>query len=132
MTTPVIKQSMILQAPPEDLFAMFLDAKKHSALTGMPARTTGKAGGGFTAFGGQISGRNLLIVPGRMVVQAWRSSRWKSSDPDSILILQFSKAAGGGRIDLTHVNVPAQDHKGVTEGWRKYYWKPWKAYLARQ
>lgn len=133
MPTPLIKQSIVLRSPAEDLFDMFLDSKRHTALTGgMPARTTPKNGGRFTAFGGQISGRNLLIVPRRMIVQAWRSSMWKASDPDSILILQFSKVAGGGRIDLTHVNVPAQDHKGVAEGWRKYYWKPWKAYLAGQ
>ena len=29
------------------------------------------------------------------------------------------------------VNVPAHDHKGVSQGWRTYYWKPWNAYLAK-
>ncbi len=51
--------------------------------------------------------------------------------PDSILILGFSKAARGGRIALVHVNVPEYDHKGVREGWPKYYWKPWNAYIAQ-
>jgi hypothetical protein len=26
--------------------------------------------------------------------------------------------------------VPQYDHDGVTQGWTKYYWEPWKAYLA--
>jgi len=30
-----------------------------------------------------------------------------------------------------HVGVPAYDHKGVREGWPKYYWKPWKKYLLK-
>ena len=91
-----------------------------------------KPGGTFTAWNGQLRGRNLLIVPNRLIVQAWRATHWKNSDPDSILILRFSKAPGGGQIDLVHVNVPSYDHKGVRQGWPKYYWKPWKKYLAQK
>ena len=130
--TPPIRQSIVLKAPPEELFDTFLDSRKHSAATGMPAKVSRRVGAGFTAFGGALRGRNLLIVSRRMIVQAWRSRQWKASDPDSILVLCFSKARGGGRIDLVHVNVPAHDHKGVTRGWPKYYWAPWKAYLANR
>ena len=77
-----------------------------------------------------LRGRNLLIVPGKMIVQAWRSNHWKKNDADSILILTFSRAGSGGRVDLVHANVPEHDHEGVTEGWKKYYWKPWRSYLA--
>jgi activator of HSP90 ATPase len=131
--TSVIQQTVTLKAPPEVLFDSFLDSKEHTAITGgMPAKVSRRVGGSFTAFGGQIRGRNLLILPKRMIVQAWRSDHWKASDPDSILILCFSKARGGGRIDLTHVNVPAHDRKGVTQGWPTYYWKPWNAHLAKR
>lgn len=44
---------------------------------------------------------------------------------------RFSKAPGGAQIDLVHVNVPRYDHKGVSQGWPKYYWKPWKKYLKQ-
>ncbi len=130
--TRAIQQSVVLKAPPADLFETFLDSKKHTAATGMPAKISRRVGGSFTAFGRQICGRNLVIVPGRMIVQSWRASHWKADDPDSILLLRFSKAASGGRIDLVHINVPEYDHKGVTEGWRKYYWTPWKAYLTKR
>ena len=79
-----------------------------------------------------IYGRNLLVVPDRMIVQSGRSKSWKPADPDAILVVRFSKDPGGGRVDLVHVGVPAYDHKGVSEGWRKYYWKPWKAYLVQR
>src|SRR5208282_2733197 len=128
----VIRQSVNLKASLEELFDTFLDSKKHSAATGAPARISLKAGGSFTAFQGALKGKNLLIVPRRLIVQAWRATHWKSKDPDSILILEFSKAPGGGRIDLVHVNVPLYDRKGVTQGWPNYYWKPWKAYLAKK
>jgi len=77
-----------------------------------------------------IGGRNLALVPNRMIVQSWRSRAFKPSDPDSILIVRFEKASPGARLYLTHVGVPPQDHKGVTQGWPKYYWKPWRKYLA--
>ena len=87
-----------------------------------------KVGGKFTAWNGQLVGRNLVIAPKQMIVQAWRSSHWKVSDPDSILILRFSRpprgGPGAGQIDLAHVGVPQHDHEGVTHGWRKYYWDP--------
>ena len=128
--TPVIQQSVRFRTAPQKLFEMYLDSKKHSKSTGMPARIGRKVGGRFRAFSGMLEGTNLLIVPGKQIVQLWRATHWKTEDW-SILILTFSKAAGGAQIDLVHVGVPAYDQKGVRQGWPKYYWKPWKKYLAK-
>lgn len=130
--TPTIKQTVRFSCAPEVLFEMYMDSAKHSEATGMRARINRKPGGAFTAFEGALWGKNLLIIPNRLIVQAWRSTNFNKSDPDSILILEFRKAAGGSEIEMVHVNVPSQDHKGVTKGWPKYYWKPWKAYLAKR
>lgn len=119
-----------MKANPRELFNTFLDSRKHTALTGAPAKIGKRVGAAFTAFAGQVSGRTLLIVPGRLIVQSWRSKGWKASDSDSILMLEFSKTKGGGRIDLVHVGVPQHDRGGVTVGWKKYYWVPWKRRLA--
>ena len=58
-----------------------------------------------------------------------RASSGKKEDV-SILILCFSDTPRGGRVDLVHVGVPSYDQKGVRNGWRDYYWGPWKKYLA--
>src|SRR5215467_16376626 len=129
--TPVIKQSVTLPASPSALFKTFLNAKLHTAMTGMPANISGKAGAKWRAFGGQIWGRNLLIVPNKLIVQSWRSKHFPKGDPDSILVLAFSGTEQLGRIDLVHVNVSRRDHKGVREGWPKFYWKPWRKYLKK-
>ncbi|HSY58522.1 MAG TPA: SRPBCC domain-containing protein [Terriglobales bacterium] len=128
--TKAIQQSVKFKASPAELFEMYLDSKKHSAATGGLARMSRKLGGKFTAWGNQLSGRNLLILPNKMIVQAWRANHWKASDPDSILVLRFSEAPGGAVVDLVHANVPQHDHRGVSEGWPTYYWKPWKKYIA--
>jgi len=131
MTEPIV-QSVAFKASPEELFEIFTDSKKHSAATGAKASVSAKAGAKFRAFDGMLLGRNLVVVPGRMIVQAWRASHWKDSDLDSILILNFSEVPGGGKIDLVHVGVPQHDHQSVTKGWPLYYWDPWKAYLKGQ
>jgi hypothetical protein len=63
-------------------------------------------------------------------VQAWRSASWKKADPDSILVVRFGKTYGGAAAHLIHVGVPQYDFRGVTQGWKKYYWGPWRKYLA--
>ena len=128
--TQIIRQSVKFTASPADLYELFMDSAKHSAATGMPAQISRKEGGKWSAFKGMIAGRNLVLVPNQMIVQAWRSKGWKAADLDSVLVVRFEKAAGGTTLHLTHVGVPQHDHKGVTLGWRKYYWQPWKKYLA--
>lgn len=131
MTKPIV-QSVAFKCPPEELFAMFTDSKKHTAATGAKASASAKPGAKWSAFDGMISGKNLAVVPGKMIVQAWRASHWHDSDADSVLIVYFSPAKGGGKVEIVHAGVPQHDHKGVTNGWPKFYWNPWKAYLKSQ
>jgi activator of HSP90 ATPase len=129
--TPVIEQSVSFNATPAKLYELFMDSAKHSAATGMPAKVSRKVGGRWSAFGGMILGKNLLLIPNRRIVQAWRSSEWKKADPDSLLVIGFEKAVGSDTtVHLVHVGVPSYDHQGVTQGWVKFYWDPWKVYLA--
>jgi activator of HSP90 ATPase len=107
-----------------------MDSAKHGASTGSPAKISRKVGGKWSAFGGMLVGKNLALLPGRMIVQSWRSTGWKKADPDSVLVVTFEKTKGGATVHLAHIGVPQHDHQGVTQGWPKYYWGPWKAYLA--
>ena len=117
---PIIQQSVRFRVPPHVLFKMYVDSKKLSQSTGAPARISRRVGGRFTAFGGLIEGRNLLIVPGKQVVQLWRAKHWNKEDA-SILVITFSKVAGGAQVDVVHIGVPHYDQKGVCKGWPKYY-----------
>jgi activator of HSP90 ATPase len=127
-----IVQSTRYRASPAALFELYADSKKHSAVIGARAVVSRRAGGRFSAFNGGLVGRNLLVSPGRLIVQTWRSKGWKKSDPDSILVLAFGDAPGGGRVDMVHANVPDRDSATIRSGWVKHYWKPWRVYLARR
>ncbi len=113
------------------LHRMYLSPKLHAAFTGAPVKIGARAGATFEAFGGAISGTILQVIPNRLIVQSWRSTHFYRRDLDSTLVLSFWPEQGGGRIELTHVNVSDSDFAGVSEGWSKYYWTPWREYLIR-
>jgi hypothetical protein len=110
---------------------MYLNPTLHAAFTGAPVAIAARVGATFEAFGGALSGTILQLVPRRLIVQAWRSTNFGKRDIDSTLVLAFSPHGKGGRIELTHVNVAERDFGGVSEGWSKYYFRPWRAYLER-
>ena len=120
-----------LAAPPAEIYETYLDPKQHAALTGAPVEVSRRPGSPFSAFGGQLRGTMLHTVENRLIVQAWRSSGWKESDPDSILILSLEPLGRRGtRVDLLHANLPDHDAAGVSLGWQQYYFIPWRAKLA--
>ena len=129
----VISQSVVLPAPAEHLFEMYIDPEKHAAITGAPVVIGVAPGSRFHAFNGALTGATLQIIPQRLVVQSWRSIKFNEGDPDSTLILAFAPEGTNGRngrIDLIHLDVPAHDYQGVVEGWETHYWRPWRRYLA--
>jgi len=118
-----------LPAPPDKLFDMYLDAASHAAFTGLPVNIEPRAGGAFRAFDGMLFGTILHIQPKKLIVQTWRSASWPATAIDSVLTLTFWPEKDGARIELVHINVAEEDFAGVSQGWDKYYWTPWRAYL---
>jgi activator of HSP90 ATPase len=118
-----------LPAPPDELFDMYLDAAIHAAFTGAPVTIEARAGAPFRAFDGALSGTILHVEPKRLIVQTWRSVHFSSDVIDSVLVLSFWPENDCARIELAQINVADNDFAGVSHGWEKYYWTPWRAYL---
>lgn len=127
-----IQHAVRFSASPDQLFNIYMNSRKHSAAIAARAAISRKVGARFTAHDGWIRGKNLAIVPKRMIVQSWRGADWKKTDLDSILILAFSRAPGGGRIALVHANVPDKWHALIKRGWHTHYWNRWRVYLRRK
>jgi activator of HSP90 ATPase len=128
-----IVQRARLAARPDEIYDMYLDSRAHAAITGAPARVTPRAGTAFRAFGGELRGRILQLVPKRVIVQSWRASNWRARDLDSTLVLSLRPDGRRGTIvDLVQVNVADHDAAGVRKGWEEFYWAPWRAYLRER
>lgn len=111
-----------------ELFHLYIDPEKHSALHG-GARTyiSGIEGDKFSLLNGNLTGRNLQIIPDRMIVQSWRGNVWKEQDLDSILVMTFLNTPGGSTIEMVHCCTPPQ----FKELWDEVYWKPIRKYLKK-
>jgi len=127
-----IIQKIKFRAAPKILYEMYMDSKKHSKLTGTKAVLSGKAGGPFSAHGGYCWGRNLMLVPNKMIVQTWRAADWTKKDPDSIFILTFDPSKGGAEVTMVHANVPDRHAAHLNQGWKDHYWKHWRSYIKTQ
>jgi activator of HSP90 ATPase len=118
-----------LPATADRLFDMYLDSETHAAFTGAPVTVEPRPGTPFRAFDGKLTGTMLHVEPKRLIVQTWRSANWPATSLDSVLTLSFWPEGEGARIELVHINIPVEDFAGVSQGWEKYYWSPWRAYL---
>jgi len=81
MKVKTIEQEIIVPATPVEVYAAFMDAKKHSAFTGSRATCDPRVGGEFTAWGGYISGKNLELEQGKRIVQEWVTTDWPEEYP---------------------------------------------------
>jgi activator of HSP90 ATPase len=125
----VIQQSVEFEKTiPEELFGILMDPRKHSEIIKAEARISRREGDSFSAFNGMVTGKNLAIVPNKLIVQSWRGNVWNEDDLDSIVMMTFTSTKRGAKIDLVHANVPEQFVK--VEKWKEVYWEPMKAYLS--
>lgn len=127
-----IIQKVKFKASPKQLYDLFLDSKKHSEGTGGKARASRKVGGSFTAWEGYIRGKNIALVPGRMIAQSWRSGEFHKTNHDSILVLTFEKVSGGTLLTMTHTGVPDHKASSFSKGWYKHYWNPIQKYFSKK
>jgi activator of HSP90 ATPase len=128
----IIQQTVSLPAQAERLFAMYLDAVIHGAITGDKVTISAKEGSVFRAFDGMVYGKTIAVAHATYIVQLWRGCTWKVEDPDSILVLNFLPNGEFGTIELTQVNIPENQFDNVNNGWQEYYWTPWRDYLEKE
>ena len=130
MTKTLTQKVVFKNTTAKQLYELYMDSKKHSKAIGAPVKIANKVGGSFSAHGNYITGKNLQLVPGKMITQSWRGSDWSKTDLDSTFILQFEDKGKDTVVHMVHANVPADQASGVKSGWNEFYWKPWKKYLG--
>src|SRR5262245_2023571 len=122
----------VIPAPPAAIYDAWLSSRGHGEMTGSKASQSPRIGAKVMAWGGYISGKNLELVPGRRIVQSWRTTKFTNDDPDSKIAVTLRPVPGGTRIILRHSNVPDSHTSYERGGWQKSYFTPMKAYFAKQ
>lgn len=127
-----LKVSAVLPASPKSVYEAWMSSQEHGKFTGGKAVIDPKKGGNFTAWDGYIQGKNLELVPGRKIVQSWRTAEFPSRSPDSRLEVLLEKAKDGTKITIFHTNIPDGQGERYRQGWLDYYFKPMKGYFGEK
>lgn len=125
-----IRQTVTIKASPRAVYEALMDSRQHAAFSGRPARISRRPGGSFAAYGSYLSGFTVELVPGKKIVQLWRSRNWPPFHY-SIVTFALEKGKAGTRLRFTQLGVPDHDYRAKKRGWVRSYWEPMKAMLER-
>ncbi len=123
-----VRQKVTLKASPKKIYALLMDADKHSALIGAPVALESVVGGKLSAWDGAIKGINVELTPGKRIVQMWRSEDWPEGHY-STATFELQPIDGGTQLVFTQTGVPASMYDDIVNGWKSFYWQPMKAAL---
>ncbi|MBL4683550.1 MAG: SRPBCC domain-containing protein [Nannocystaceae bacterium] len=124
-----IHQEVTFNGTPEQFYDAYMNEKKRAKYTEGATTISMEEGGTFSCHGGTITGRNIELVPGKRIVQAWRVAGW----PDGMYTtVQFELSESDGKTQLVmdHCGVPDEFEDGVASGWHARYWEPLQKFLA--
>jgi activator of HSP90 ATPase len=126
-----LHQEVLIHASPRRVYDALLDSKTFAAFTRMPATIENEAGGVIRLFGGRIDGRNIELIPGRRIVQAWRPTQEWPPGTYSLVRFELRQRGSGTLLILDHVGFPAGNYDHLNAGWGPRYWQPLERFLSR-
>jgi uncharacterized protein YndB with AHSA1/START domain len=125
-----IHQEITIDANPAAVYGVLTGSEEFAKMTGgRPAHISKEVGGAVSLFGGDIRALNVELVPGRRVVQAWRSQAWPEG-VYSIVKFELTPQGNGTKLVFDQAGHPAEAQTMLEGGWGMMYWQPMKAMLA--
>jgi activator of HSP90 ATPase len=121
-----IHQEATFPASPERVYELLTDGVKFAAATGKPARIEASESAAFSIFGGYIHGRQIEVIPGKLVVQAWRGSDW-SPGVYSLVRFTLIPEAGGTRLAVDNDAYP-EGKSPIYSSWHEHLSTNWPVF----
>lgn len=125
-----IHQEVDIKGTPQAVYDVLTSSEKFAKMTGgREASISAEEGGAVSLFGGDIQARNVELVPGKRVVQAWRSGAWPEG-VYSIVRFELQSNGGGTKLTFDQSGYPDEAHDMLSGGWQQMYWEPMNAILG--
>lgn len=131
MKTKIIRQEVIFNALPDEVYNLLMNEDLHSTFTGSETVISNTEGKSFSAYDGYITGKNVELIPGEKIVQEWRAEEegWPE-DHFSKVVFTFARyGKGKTKMIFEQTGVPAHKAAAIDKGWQEYYWQPMKELL---
>jgi activator of HSP90 ATPase len=124
-----LHQEITFRTTPQQFYEAYVDEKKHSTYTGLPAKIIREEGGSFSCYGGEIVGRIIELVKNKRIVQAWRPKGWPEGIY-SLVKLELTQKGDNTIVTLDHWGFPEGGEEHLATGWNNHYWEPLEKYFG--
>jgi len=125
-----IHQEVTIDASPAAVFDVLTSSEDFARMTGgRAAKISKEAGGAVSLFGGDIRALNVELVPGKRVVQAWRSQAWPEG-VYSLVKFELVPDGKGTKVVFDQAGHPDEAEQMLEGGWHQMYWQPMSAMLT--
>ncbi|XP_038686343.1 activator of 90 kDa heat shock protein ATPase homolog 1-like [Tripterygium wilfordii] len=108
-----------------DMFEILMDENRWKGFTQSNARISKEVGGEFSIFDGAVTGTNVELQEGKLIVQKWRFGSWPDGIVSTVRLTLDEPEPGLTIVKLTQTDIPEEDRYGnatVVEnteiGWR--------------
>ncbi|MGA2098238.1 MAG: SRPBCC domain-containing protein [Candidatus Acidiferrum sp.] len=105
------------------------DAMKSKMVQNSATTMGPEAGSAFSTYGGYVSGRQIELVPGERIVQAWRAGSWPEG-AYSIAKFVLTEQGDATKLVFDHTGFPPGTAEHLALGWKANYWEPLAKFLA--
>lgn len=124
-----IKQVYKIKAPISKVWQALVNPIEINAWGGGPAKMDDKPGTEFSLWGGDIWGKNNLVLNENKLVQDWFGGNW---DKPSLVTFELEENDGITKVTLTHENLPDNEVDNFDTGWKDYYMGAIQDYLENK
>ncbi len=112
------KKYFIIPAEPEEVFYALTNPFTIELWSGYPATMDAEVGTEFSLWEGDITGKNIEIIPNKKIVQEWYFGDITEKSIATIKIFEDKK---GSQVEVIHENIPDQDFDNIVDGWKEHY-----------
>jgi len=114
----IFKKTFRINAEPSDVYAAMTNPVTIELWSGYPAVMNTEPGSEFSLWDGDITGRNIELIPGSKIVQEWY---FGDQAEKSVVTITIIADKGDSKVTVEHNNIPDEDFNEIAEGWREYY-----------
>ncbi|KAM1096561.1 hypothetical protein TB2_013815 [Malus domestica] len=109
----------------KDMFEILMDENRWKGFTQSNAKISKEVGGPISIFDGSVTGTNLELQSGSLIVQKLRFGSWPDGIDSTVRLTLEEPEPGLTVVKLTHTDIPDEDRYGnatvvenTERGWR--------------
>jgi len=108
-------RSFRLNASAEDVYACLTNQYTIELWSGYSAIMPAEPGGEFSLFEGDITGRVIKLVPGKIIEQEWFFGKRNKPSPVKITL---NEKGGVTELKVEQSEIPDEDFENISQGWK--------------